>query len=414
MGRTGAEPTDGTTAAVVGGGPGGLMVAEVLALAGVHVTVYEHMASVGRKLLLAGRSGLNLTHSEPLEVMIGRYGRAASRLEPALRAFDAAALRAWSADQGEPTFIGTSRRVFPSSMRATPLLRAWLRRLDELGVLIETRVRWTGWDHDGRVLMRHADGRTTSVSADVVVFALGGASWPRVGSDGGWVPLFREAGVDVRSLRPANCGLIRGWSADFIEHHGGEPVKNVQLSVGDVQARGDIVITATGLEGGPVYTVSSAVRDEIAGGSLGLLTVNLLPDQSATQVAQRLGQRRPKDSVSTSLKRTLRLSPTAVAFVREVIDGPLSTVPETLAALLTALPVGIDDLASIDRAISSAGGVSLDEVDDRFMLCRRPGTFVVGEMLDWEAPTGGYLLQATFSTAVAAARGALDWLDDRA
>ena len=346
--------------------------------------------------------------------MIGRYGRAASRLEPALRAFDAAALRAWSADLGEPTFIGTSRRVFPASMRATPLLRAWLRRLDELEVVIETRVRWTGWDHDGSVLMEHADGRTTSVSADVVVFALGGASWPRVGSDGGWVPLFREAGIDVRSLRSANCGLVRGWSADFLEHHGGEPLKNVQLSAGDVRARGDIVITATGLEGGPVYTVSSAVRDEIAGGSPGMLTVNLLPDQSATQVALRLGQRRPKDSVSTTLKRTLRLSPSAVAFVREVIDGPLPTDPDALAALLTALPVGIDGVSSIDRAISSAGGVSLDEVDDGFMLRRRPGTFVVGEMLDWEAPTGGYLLQATFSIAVAAARGALDWLDERA
>ncbi|MEI8240333.1 MAG: TIGR03862 family flavoprotein [Actinomycetota bacterium] len=406
MRRTGAE----STAAVIGGGPAGLMAAETLARAGVNVIVYDHMPSVGRKLLLAGRSGLNLTHSEPVDVLVGRYGDAAPRLEAALRSFDPSALRAWSADLGEPTFIGTSRRVFPSSMRATPLLRAWLRRLDGLGVTIETRVRWTGWADEGRLLLQTADGAQRTVTADIVVFALGGASWPRVGSDGGWVTAFREDGVDVRPLRPANCGLVRPWSVRFLERHGGAPVKNVQLSAAGVVARGDLVITSAGLEGGPVYTVSSAVRDEIESAGVGRLTANLVPDLTAAQVTDRLCQRRPKDSMSTALKRSLKLSPAAVALMREVFGEALPDDVDALVRLLTALPLDIYAVTSIDRAISSAGGVSLDELDDRFMLRRRPGTFVVGEMLDWDAPTGGYLLQASFSTAVAAARGALDWL----
>jgi uncharacterized flavoprotein (TIGR03862 family) len=299
-------------------------------------------------------------------------------------------------------------------MRATPLLRAWLRRLDELGVTIETRVRWTGWDGDGRPVLRAADGAQRSVSADLVVFALGGASWPRVGSDGGWVSLFRDAGIDVQPLRAANCALVRAWSDGFVTRHGREPVKNVELSVGSVRARGDVVITSTGMEGGPVYTVSSVVRDEIERTGVGVLVMNLTPDLSTAQVAERLARRRPKDSISSTLKRTLHLSPAAVALVREVIGPSLPVDPDALAELLTALPVDIDGVASIERAISSAGGVSLDEVDDRFMLRRRPGTFVVGEMLDWDAPTGGYLLQATFSTAVAAATGALEWMAERA
>jgi hypothetical protein len=396
-------------ALVIGGGPGGLMAAEVLATAGVQVTVVEHMPSVGRKFLLAGRSGLNLTHSEPIDRMVSRYGVEQHRLDAALRSFDATALREWAAGLGEPTFIGTSGRVFPTALRATPLLRAWLGRLDALGVAIRTRTEWTGWSVDGGVILRSADGCTEVVHADVTVFALGGASWPRVGSDGGWVTHFRDAGVDVRPLRPANCGVLRAWSPEFRDRHAGEPVKNVALWVDEPSsaARGDMVITATGLEGGPVYAVSAAARDAIERDGTAVLTVDLHPDLSVQQLADRLRRRRPKDSTSTTLKRTVGLSATAVALLRDVQPGALPRDPDALAEVLKVLPIALDGVAAIDRSISSAGGVALDEVDHTFMLVRRPGTYVVGEMLDWEAPTGGYLLQATFSTAVAAANGAL-------
>lgn len=398
---------DAGTALVVGGGPGGLMAAEVLAEAGMQVTVVEHMPSVGRKFLLAGRSGLNLTHSESLDRMIDRYGAEQDRLAPALRAFDATALREWSAGLGEPTFIGTSGRVFPRSLRATPLLRAWLRRLDTLGVVIQSRTRWAGWDADGALRLVGADGVHRSVHTDVTVFALGGASWPRVGSDGGWVPLFREAGIDVRSLRPANCGLLRQWSNEFAERHGGAPVKNVALGVGDAWARGDVVVTSTGLEGGPVYAVSAAARDAFERDGEATVSIDLQPDLDVGQVVARLQKARPKDSLSSTLKRTIGLSAPTVALLREVHPQRLPTDPQSLAALLKSVPVGVNGVAPIDRAISSAGGVALAEVDESFMLIRRPGTYVVGEMLDWEAPTGGYLLQATFSTAVTAARAAI-------
>jgi uncharacterized flavoprotein (TIGR03862 family) len=392
------------TAVVVGGGPGGLMAAEVMAASGLQVTVVEHMPSVGRKLLLAGRSGLNLTHSEPIEQMLLRYGPQAARLEPALRAFDGEALRAWSAGLGEPTFIGTSGRVFPRSLRATPLLRAWLRRLDELGVRIETRTRWLGWS-DGALLFEHA-GEQHAAVPEVTLLALGGASWPRVGSDGGWVSLLRGAGVVVHDLRPANCGVRVAYSNSFALRQQGEPLKNVALSVDGVVARGDMVITTSGLEGGPVYALSAPIRAAVDRGRA-VLMVDLQPDLSVAALADRLGRRRPKDSLSSTLKRTVGLRPPAVAWLREMVDTLLPTDPGELAVLLKAVPVRLDGVVPIDRAISTAGGVSMDEVDEHFMLKRMPGTFVVGEMLDWEAPTGGFLLQATFATAVAAARDAV-------
>ncbi len=382
------------------------MAAEVLAAAGLQVTVVEHMASVGRKFLLAGRSGLNLTHSEPLDRMLTRYGDASPRLAAALSVFDADALRAWSAGLGESTFIGTSGRVFPTSLRGTPLLRSWLRRLDELGVRLLTRTRWTGWADDGSLCVCDRDGVEHSLAADVVVFALGGASWPRVGSDGGWVARFRAAGIEVRDLRPANCGVRIAWSPEFVERHAGAPLKNVALRLGDTVARGDAVITSSGMEGGPVYMLSAAVREAADRDGVVTMRVDLHPDLDAAQVADRLRRRRPKDSMSSTLKRTLGLDPVTVAWLREVGDGPLPASPDDLAAHLKSVPVRVEGLVDIDRAISSAGGVALTEVDDTFMLLRRPGTYVVGEMLDWEAPTGGYLLQATFSTAVTAARSA--------
>jgi uncharacterized flavoprotein (TIGR03862 family) len=386
------------------------MAAEVLAAAGIRVTVFEHMPSVGRKLLLAGRSGLNLTHGEPLEQMITRYGAQCERLAPALRAFDADALRAWCAGLGEPTFIGTSGRVFPVSLRATPLLRAWLVRLADLGVTLATRQRWTGWTDDDALMFVGTDGTAREVVADTTVLALGGASWPRVGSDGGWVGVLRGVGIDVRDLRPANCGVIVPWSDGFAERFAGSPLKNVGVQVagsgpGSV-VRGDVMISGRGLEGGPVYTRAAEVRAALDRDGSAVLLVDLQPDLHVTKLVERLRKRRPKDSMSSTLKRTVGLSPTTVAWLREVTAGVLPSAPTELAVLLKAVPVAVVASMPIERAISTAGGVSFDEVDDHFMLHRRPGTFVIGEMLDWEAPTGGYLLQATFSTAVAAARAA--------
>lgn len=403
------------TATVIGGGPAGLMAAEVLAGAGCAVTVYDHMASMGRKLLLAGRGGLNITHSEPTDEMLERYGPARARLESAVRRWPASALRAWCADLGEPTFVGSSGRVFPQSFRATPLLRAWLGRLTTAGVTFETRHRFVGFvgsgDSPTAVRLDTPDGRR-EVTADVVVLALGGASWPRVGSDGAWVPLLRAADVHVATLRPANCGLCIGWRHEWLARHEGAPVKNVRLSLDGLAVRGDVVITRAGVEGGPVYALAAAARDAIERDGSCTITVDLGPDLTEGQLAERIARARPGDSTSSVLRRA-GLAPVAAALVRELGGRQLPTTPADLAALVKRLPLVTSATTPIDRAISSAGGVGLDEVDDRFMLRRLPGVFVAGEMLDWEAPTGGYLLQASFSTAVAAAEGALAWLTER-
>ena len=418
MALTGRALTRSATATVVGGGPAGLMAAEVLATAGVAVTIYEHMPSVGRKFLLAGRSGLNLTHAEPIEQLLTRYGTRAGQVEAAIRAFDPHDLRAWSASLGEPAFIGSTGRVFPASFRATPLLRAWMRRLARLGVTIETRRRWLGWatTPDGRVdagrsLFSTPDQSVAVVASDVILLALGGASWPRVGSDGGWVEVVRRARIDVKQLRPANCGLRVDWTEHFGERFAGIPLKNVAIVVGEASVRGDAMITRQGIEGGPVYAQSAAIRDTIARRGRCSVTIDLHPDLTVERLTERLERRRPKDSLATMLRHTIDLTPVSISLLREVSGNRVPTDPTTLALLVKAVPLTIESTMPIARAISSAGGISLDEVDESFMLRRLPGTFVAGEMLDWEAPTGGYLLQASFSTAVAAARGALTWLE---
>lgn len=383
----------------------------------MQVAVVEHMASVGRKLLLAGRSGLNLTNSESVDEMLPRFGTAHDRLASALESFTPTDLRAWSAQLGESTFIGTTGRVFPRSLRATPLLRAWLRHLDQLGVRIETRTRFSGWatQLDGspdphRPMVTSPDGQTRVLDTDITVLALGGGSWQRVGSDGVWVETLRGVGIDVRPLRAANSGVRVAWPSPFIERFGGAPIKNVSVAVQDGHlgsVRGDLMITATGLEGGPVYTLSADVRSSIDHTGVATLLVDLHPDLDHDHIVRRLEQRRPKDSLSTALKRSLGLSPPAIALLQIVTAGQVPRESPALGALLKAAPVHVDQLAPIERAISSAGGIAFDEVDDAFMLRRLPSVFVAGEMLDWEAPTGGYLLQATFATGVAAARGAL-------
>ena len=394
------------------------MAAEVLATAGVHVDLYEHMASVGRKLLLAGRSGLNLTNNEPIEEMVARF-ETTPLIGEAVRQFTPSALREWASALNETTYVGSSGRVFPTSFRATPLLRAWLARLHELGVTIHVRHRWLGWGSGpgGEVdpavhRFQTPDGRTIEIRSATTVIALGGGSWPRVGSDARWVPHFATAGVDVHALRPANCGVHINWSPVFAQQYAGVPLKNTHVSIGDAHARGDIMVTDRGLESGPIYTVSSAVRDLVDRESSCTLVVDLHPDLSVDAVTDRLLRRRPKDSVPTFLRRALGLSPVAVALLREATANALPSDPRQLAQLIKAVPLTVQSVAPIARAISTAGGVSFDELDSQFMIRSLPGTFVAGEMLDWEAPTGGYLLQASFSTAVAAARGAIAWSEN--
>jgi len=389
------------------------MAAETLATAGVPVTVYERMPRLARKLLLAGRGGLNLTHSEPLEDLLARYREAAPRLRAVMEAFPPAALRAWCEGLGQETFVGTSGRVFPRAMKTSPLLRAWMQRLADLGVEIRFGHRWRGWDADDRLLFETAEGER-AVAATCTILALGGASWPRLGSDGSWVRPLEEAGVRVAPLAPANCGIRIAWSDVFRTRFAGTPLKRIAVTLGAETARGEAMITAEGLEGGAVYALSAPIRREIAAHGAAELTIDLRPDEPAAALAARLAKPRGKQSLSTYLRKVLSLDATAIGLVQEAAHAagtPLAAMsPDAIAGLVKAVPVRAIGLAPIDRAISTAGGVAFDEIDASFMLRTRPGTFVAGEMLDWDAPTGGYLLQACFATGRAAAQGALAYL----
>jgi uncharacterized flavoprotein (TIGR03862 family) len=398
------------TAAVVGAGPAGLMAAEILARGGVAVTVYDRMASPGRKLLLAGRGGLNLSHSEAPALFLTRYGAAADSLRPALEGFGQAAMRDWCAALGVETFVGTSGRVFPVSFKTSPLLRAWLRRLDQLGVTFAFRHRWTGWDEAGALVFGSADGER-AVRADATILALGGATWPQLGSDGAWADTLAAAGVGVAPLRPANCGFAIAWSDVFREKFEGEPLKTIALSFGDVRVRGDATVTREGIEGGAVYALAAPLREAIARDGEAILHVALRPDLSHETLVARLGKRVAKQSLSNALRKTLGLAPVAVALLREAALAAGTDLgamePDDLARLVEAVPLRLHAPMPMARAISTAGGIGFDALDTSFMLRCRPGVFVAGEMLDWEAPTGGYLLQACFATGAAAARGAL-------
>lgn len=389
------------------------MAAETLATAGVPVTVYERMPRLARKLLLAGRGGLNLTHSEPLEDLLARYREAAPRLRAVMEAFPPAALRAWCEGLGQETFVGTSGRVFPRAMKTSPLLRAWMQRLAGLGVEIRLGHRWRGWDADDRLLFETAEGER-AVDATCTILALGGASWPRLGSDGSWVRPLEEAGVRVAPLAPANCGIRIAWSDVFRTRFAGTPLKRIAVTLGAETARGEAMITAEGLEGGAVYALSAPIRREIAAHGAAELTIDLRPDEPAAALAARLAKPRGKQSLSTYLRKVLSLDATAIGLVQEAAHAagtPLAAMsPDAIAGLVKAVPVRAIGLAPIDRAISTAGGVAFDEIDASFMLRTRPGTFVAGEMLDWDAPTGGYLLQACFATGRAAGQGALAYL----
>lgn len=399
--------------AVIGAGPAGLMAAEVLAQGGARVTVYDAMPSAGRKFLMAGRGGLNLTHSEPLPDFLARYREAMPGLQAAIEAFPPDALRAWSEGLGEPTFVGTSGRVFPKTFKASPLLRAWLRRLDAVGVQFAFRHRWTGWDEEGRLQFQAPNG-PLAVAAGATVLALGGASWPRLGSDGAWVDLLAAKGIAISKLRPANSGFTVAWSDVFRDRFEGQPLKGVALTIGTHTVRGEAMITRSGIEGGAIYALSAELRETVLGLGQATLTIALRPDLDTAALTTRLSGTRGKQSLANFLRKAAQLSPVGIGLMQEaaIASGrPLAAFsPAELAKLINAIPVQLTGIAPIERAISTAGGVTFDELDDHFMLRKLPGVFAVGEMLDWEAPTGGYLLQASFATGAAVGRGVLKWL----
>ena len=374
------------TVTVVGAGPAGLMAAEAAAGAGAEVTIVDQRRSFGRTLLLAGRSGLNLTHAEPLEVFLGRYGDGRAMLEPAIRAFPPDAVRAWADELGADTFVGSSGRVFPAAMRATGLIRAWTARLAGLGVAMRTGETWAGFADDG-----------------ATVLALGGAGWPSVGGDGSWCAHVETAGIPVVPFVASNAGVLVAWSAPLLERFEGVPIKNAALTAGVRTVRGEPTITATGLEGGPIYALGPELRSGHG------LEIDLQPDLDADALAARLvDRRRPKDSVSTWLRKG-GLSPVDVALLRDTTGNRLPTEATAVADLAKAVPIPVEGLAPIDRAISTAGGVALDAIDDTGMLLDRPGTWVAGEMVAWDAPTGGYLIQACLSTGHRAGVAAARW-----
>ena len=390
------------------------MAAEVLAKGGVRVTVYDAMPSAARKFLMAGRGGLNLTHSEELPQFLARYGTAAPRLKPAIEALPPQALRDWSAALGEPTFVGSSGRVFPQSFKASPLLRAWLRRLGSMDVQLALRHRWIGWDEQGRLLFETPDGQR-SVEARATILALGGASWPKLGSDGSWVEILATKGIAISPLRPANCGFAVVWSDVFRDRFEGQPLKGVALSFGSHSVRGEAVITRSGIEGGAIYGLSADLREAVLRDGKAILLVALRPDLDRDGLMARLSMPKGKQSFSNFLRKALNLSPIAIGLLQEAARASKMSLSSLSAADLAnwinAVPIKLNDVAPIARAISSAGGISFSEIDADYMIRRLPGVFAAGEMLDWEAPTGGYLLQASFATGAAAGRGALRWLE---
>ena len=399
--------------AIIGAGPAGLMAAEVLAQGGAGVTVYDAMPSAGRKFLMAGRGGLNLTHSEPMAQFMARYREAAPKLQAAIEAFSPDALRAWSEALGEPTFVGTSGRVFPKAFKASPLLRAWLRRLDAGGVRFAFRHRWNGWDDEGRLLFQTSHG-TSMFAANATVLALGGASWPRLGSDGDWADILAARGITISKLRPANSGFTVAWSDVFRDRFEGQPLKGVALTIGAHTVRGEAMITRNGIEGGAIYALSAELREAVLGLGQATLMIALRPDFDKAALTTRLSGTRGKQSLANFLRKAAQLSPVGIGLMQEaaIASGrPLAAfAPAELAHLINAIPVRLTGTAPIDRAISTAGGIAFDELDDRLMLRKLPGVFAAGEMLDWEAPTGGYLLQASFATGAAPGRGVLAWL----
>jgi uncharacterized flavoprotein (TIGR03862 family) len=400
------------TVAIVGGGPAGLMAAERAAKRGAAVHLFDAMPSFGRKFLMAGKSGLNLTHGEPFPDFLNRFGAFRPHLEPALMAFGPSAVRAWAAELGIETFVGSSGRVFPTDFKAAPLLRAWLRRLRSDGAQFHVRHRWIGWNDTGHPLFETPAGPVT-FAADALVLALGGASWPSLGATGSWVPQLAAKGVLITPLRPANCGFDVGWSEHFRARFAGHPVKPVTLSSQAGCHRGEFVISETGIEGSGVYPHSAALRDRIAAEGGAVLMVDLLPDRPLSKVVQGLGAPRGSRSMAEHLRRTVNIAGVKAGLLRECLPPESFADPHALARGIKALPIQLAAPRPIAEAISSAGGVRWEALDDRLMLDALPGTFATGEMLDWEVTTGGYLLTACLALGRQAGEGAADWLAAR-
>lgn len=403
--------------AIIGGGPAGLMAAEAARAAGAEVDLYDAMASVGRKFLLAGKGGLNLTHSEPSEKFLSRYGARRAQVEPLLASFGPDALQAWVRGLGIETFVGSSGRVFPKDLKAAPLLRAWLRRLRQAGVRFHMRHRWSGWDAQGAPCFVMPEGNL-SVQADAVIFALGGGSWPKLGSDAAWVPLLAGRGLQITPLQPTNCGFDVGWSEHFRAKFAGQPVKSVAIVLrNDAGAEswhpGEFVITETGVEGGVIYSVSAALRDEILAKGVATLRLDLAPDRDVPRLTHDLSRPRGKRTMATHLQRQAHIEGVKAGLLREVLSKEDFADPARLAAAIKSLPLRLVSPRPLEEAISTAGGVPFEALDKRLMVRKLPGIFCAGEMLDWEAPTGGYLLTACFATGQAAGAGAAAWLNKR-
>jgi uncharacterized flavoprotein (TIGR03862 family) len=400
--------------AVIGGGPAGLMAAEILIQNGVRVDLYDAMPSVGRKFLLAGKGGLNLTHSETSELFLSRYGARRAQIEPWLEAFGPEALRLWVHGLGVDTFVGTSGRVFPTEMKAAPLLRAWLHRLREAGVRFHMRHGWHGWNEEGALRFATPEGEK-SVHGDAVVLALGGGSWAHLGSNGAWVPLLAQRGVPVAVLRPSNCGFDVGWSEHFHTRFAGHPLKSVVVTFTDkegvtVRKQGEFMVTATGVEGSLIYALSARLRDEIEIAGAAVIYLDLVPGRELSTVIEELARPKGSRSMSSHLQSRLGIKGVKAGLLRECVPAQDYTDPARLGAAIKALPVRLIAPRPLDEAISSAGGVAFEALDERLMIRSLPGVFCAGEMLDWEAPTGGYLLTACFASGRAAGLGVLAWL----
>ena len=385
------------------------MAAEMLLASGAEAHLFDAMPSLGRKFLMAGKSGLNLTHSEDFETFLMRFGTGRPHLEAALRAFAPGDVSAWAKGLGVETFTGSSGRIFPVDFKAAPLLRAWLKRLRAAGLSIHARHRWRGWAEDGALSFETPDG-AASFAADATVLALGGASWPKLGSDGRWIEWLRARGVTVNGLRPANCGFDAAWSAHMRERFAGAPVKSVTLTFDGASHRGEFVVSEQGVEGSAIYAHASALRDAIERGGEAVLTLDLAPDRSLERLTGDLARPRGKTSMANHLRKVTGLDGVKAALLRECLPADAFNDAGALAAGIKALPLRLVSARPIEEAISSAGGVAFEALDEGFMLHGLPGTFCAGEMLDWEAPTGGYLLSACFATGRAAGVATGKWL----